>query len=141
MTNKEYLGMRNKNNQGLFMTIIDYKNSNDVMVVFDGYEDKPCKCIMSNFKKGKVKNWYYPEIFGVGYVGDIYKVKNSKYDFEKKLYSMWHGMLERCYSNIAQQRDRNTSYIGCVVCDEWKYYGNFRDWVISQENFELWQKA
>ena len=47
-------------------------------------------------------------------------------------YDRWAGMLERCYSQLYHKN--KPTYIGCVVCDEWKYFSNFKSWVQSQPN-------
>lgn len=39
-------------------------------------------------------------------------------------YNCWRDMLQRCYSPICQIKHQ--SYIGCSVCDEWKYFSNFK---------------
>lgn len=43
-----------------------------------------------------------------------------------RYYSAWARMLQRCYSLKFQQT--NVTYIGCSVCDEWKYLSNFKKW-------------
>lgn len=45
-------------------------------------------------------------------------------------YEKWKLMLERCYSSKYQ--DRRPSYIGCEVCDDWKFFSSFREWMSSQ---------
>lgn len=41
-------------------------------------------------------------------------------------YKFWRHMLKRCYSESSLKK--NVAYIGCSVCDEWKYYMNFKKW-------------
>jgi len=41
-------------------------------------------------------------------------------------YSYWTNMFKRCYSNSSLLK--RPTYIGCSVCDEWKYYSNFKKW-------------
>lgn len=45
-------------------------------------------------------------------------------------YYRWKMMLRRCYSE--EWVERNPTYQGCSVCDEWLYYSNFRDWFYAQ---------
>lgn len=54
-----------------------------------------------------------------------------------KFYQTWKGMLERCYSSKYQKKF--TTYVGCYVCDEWKYLSNFKTWFDANyvEGFEL----
>ena len=43
-----------------------------------------------------------------------------------KSYGVWTDMLSRCYSS--KFHIKFPSYIGCIVCDEWKYYTTFEQW-------------
>ncbi len=45
-------------------------------------------------------------------------------------YKKWMSMIYRCYSP-AYQLDK-PSYIGCVVCDEWLTFSNFKSWMQAQ---------
>ena len=48
-------------------------------------------------------------------------------------YRKWTDMIARCYSR--RYLDRRPTYKGCTVCDEWKYFSNFRAWM-SEQNWE-----
>lgn len=48
-------------------------------------------------------------------------------------YRVWQNMLERCYSEKYQERQ--PTYKGCSVSDEWHTFSNFRSWMETQ-NFE-----
>lgn len=43
-----------------------------------------------------------------------------------KYYTAWCSMIRRCYSSSFLKKHQ--SYIGCTVCDEWKYLSNFKKW-------------
>ncbi|ALY07127.1 hypothetical protein VmeM32_00140 [Vibrio phage vB_VmeM-32] len=43
-----------------------------------------------------------------------------------KVYNAWAHMLQRCYD--PKYHEKNTSYIGCSVCDEWHYFQTFAEW-------------
>lgn len=45
-------------------------------------------------------------------------------------YSVWHHMLERCYSE--QKVLESPTYINCIVADEWHSFMNFKSWMESQ---------
>lgn len=47
-------------------------------------------------------------------------------------YKTWTSMIRRCYSE--KYHKYKPTYIGCHVCDEWKYYSNFEKWF--NENFK-----
>jgi len=46
-------------------------------------------------------------------------------------YQVWHSMLVRCYS--AKSQERNPTYIGCSVSEEWLLFSNFRSWMERQD--------
>ena len=72
-------------------------------------------------------------VFGVGVNDSDYMVKPKVNG--KKLtclyYERWHAMIGRCYSSKYQERQ--PSYKGCSVCDEWLLFSNFRSWMMSQD--------
>lgn len=45
-------------------------------------------------------------------------------------YARWKGMIERCYSTKMQER--NPTYKGCTVSDEWLTFSKFKIWMESQ---------
>lgn len=122
---KQRLGERSFNSFGTEMEIIQYNKSNDIIVMFlDEYKTK-VHTIYQNFKDGNVRNPYDKTIFGVGYIGI------GKYDIydnciKRRSYQTWQNMLKRCYDNKTQ--NKQSTYIGCVVCGEWHNYQNFAEW-------------
>ncbi|QOE32309.1 DNA binding protein [Klebsiella phage Muenster] len=63
-------------------------------------------------------------VHGFG-INDIHR--DSKLDSDYyRCYGIWVGFLRRCYSN--NRSLKNISYTNTVVCDEWKYYSNFKIW-------------
>ena len=46
-------------------------------------------------------------------------------------YSTWRGILQRCYS--ASYQERQPTYLGCTVCDEWLIFSNFKSWMKSED--------
>lgn len=45
--------------------------------------------------------------------------------------STWNSMIDRCYNTKIQERQ--PTYIGCTVCEEWKHLSNFADWMLVQD--------
>ena len=43
----------------------------------------------------------------------------------------WESMLKRCYS--AKYQERQPTYKGCTVSDDWLTFSNFRAWMIAQD--------
>ena len=108
------------------MKIIDYKNSDNIVIEF---QDKfRCQKNTSyvNFKRGQVKNPYDKTACGVGYVGEV-KYLTKVNGRSTKLYSCWVHMLERCY--YEKNQNLHQSYYGtCSVCDEWLNFQVFAKW-------------
>jgi hypothetical protein len=76
----------------------------------------------------------------------IYGVAINDYDKEImidgkviKSYSVWSSMLNRCYSEYTQ--NRNTTYIGCTVCDEWLSFSKFKEWFDSNYPYNIEQQG
>lgn len=132
--NNKRINETNYNNEGCLMKIVKYNNCLDVTIeFFDDYKAQvhtTYKC----FQDGKVKNPYYPSIFGVGMIGEKYPVKNGKKN--TKEYYTWYHMLKRCYDEDCKKK--YPTYENVTCCDEWLLYENFYEWLHSQENFDKW---
>lgn len=46
-------------------------------------------------------------------------------------YRKWMSMLSRCYKE--EYLETFPTYLDCYVCDEWKYFSNFRSWMEMQD--------
>lgn len=46
-------------------------------------------------------------------------------------YRRWKDMLKRCYSDRCQERQ--PTYEGCSVCEEWLKFSSFRAWMKTQD--------
>ena len=46
-------------------------------------------------------------------------------------YRAWTSMLKRCYS--AKHQERQPTYVGCSVSEEWLRFSNFRRWMEKQD--------
>lgn len=47
-----------------------------------------------------------------------------------KVYLTWLNMLNRCYGKAYQEK--RPTYIGCIVCEEWLTFSNFKSWMEKQ---------
>lgn|SRR5574344_575538 len=63
-------------------------------------------------------------VWGVGFYDVPYPVSIN--EETSCAHSCWSNMLLRCYSKKYQEKE--PSYIGCSVCDEWLYFSNFKAW-------------
>lgn len=83
-------------------------------------------------------------VFGFGINNADYEV--YKYDRNNSTrrvwvcpyYVKWVSILERCYSKTSSHN--RPTYNGCVVCEEWKYFTNFKKWVDNQPNIR-WESC
>lgn len=83
---------------------------------------------ISKSKKGVVRGDLKHAIYGVGFCDVKYSVNLDNGSIMPS-YNTWHDMLKRCYSEKLHKKE--PAYIGCSVCNEWKYFSNFKDWFDS----------
>mgnify|MGYP003199047241 FL=1 len=127
-------GEKGINNFGSEMIIVNsYMKFNDkykrnytyVDVYFPEYNWTFKGVRYESFKNGNVKCPYERTVFGIGYVGEG-KYKVSENGKDTKSYNTWRNMLQRCYNEKCQEK--NPTYKGCTVCDEWHNFQNFAKW-------------
>ena len=117
-TNRQ--GEVHTNNDKEYLQIIQYNGVNDCTVKFeDGTILKNVK--YHNILSGGVKNNNRKSVFGVGYIG-YGNYKASIKSNHTKCYSIWRGMLQRCYY---QYKEFNITYENVDVCDDWHNFQNF----------------
>lgn len=108
------------NNHGN-LEIIEYLSSVNVVVKFIGYEHTVVTSAQ-NIRNGEVRNVMLPVVFGVGFTG----IGNYSKTKDKKAYSTWASMLNRCYS--PKVHAKRPTYIDCSVTPEWHNFQNFAVW-------------
>ena len=123
MSKKTRLGEVRMMNCGEVAIIVNYANCNDITVQFKTTGEL-IKTTYSNFKKGNVKSRFTPSVFGIGIIGNEKSRDENGEIYDS--YKRWKEMLKRCYSDEYQKKE--PTYKGCAVCDEWLYYGNFKEW-------------
>ena len=62
---------------------------------------------------------------------EVNGVRKRKRVWECPYHRVWHSMLQRCYSSKFQER--NPTYKGCSVSEEWLTFSNFRRWMETQD--------
>ena len=113
------------NNFGSTMIITKYRNNNDIDIYFPEYDWTAKHKEYQSFKKGNIKCPYEPRVFNIGYLGEgIYSSRENRKT--TKQYAVWNSMLCRCYD--PKYHEKNPTYIGCTVCDEWLNFQNFALW-------------
>lgn len=106
------------------MKIIEYNSYSDIIVQFQDEHKDIVHTQYSSFKAGEVKNYYYPSICGIGYLGKERLIaKNPEI---RECYDVWRQMLNRCYNMNTQTKHK--SYKDCYVCEEWHNFSNFKEW-------------
>lgn len=113
------------NNFGSQMIIVGYRNCMDIDTYFPEYDWIARGVQYKEFKKGSIRCSYEPRLYNHGYIGEgKYKTKeNGKYT---KCYATWSNMLTRCYN--PKFHEKEPSYKGCIVCEEWLNFQNFSEW-------------
>lgn len=128
------LGEENLNNQNCLMKIVGYNSYADVIVEFQDRYKAKVHTSYYMFSIGNVKNPYYPNVCGVGMVGNKYSIRiNGK---QTKEYRAWRSML--CRSFDKKYKIKEPTYKDVTCCDEWLLFDNFYEWLHSQENFDKW---
>lgn len=109
--------------------IVDYTNSENVEVEFlvTGYV---ASCTIDNLRRGKVKDYLTPSVYGVGVLGESF----DKSSCDRELYTLWRNMLKRCYSE--GQHVEQPTYKDCVVSDNFKNFQYFSKWCNNQIGFK-----
>lgn len=129
---QDKIGDINYNTNGEKMEVIAVSSYGDITIQF---EDGTIKEHVSyaRFKDGMVKNYMSPSVLGIGITGNE-KVRIN--GVHTKEYRTWRRMLIRCYAN--EDNESLKTYKDCSVCEEWKYFPNFKQWCHSQDN---WNKV
>lgn len=73
-------------------------------------------------------------VCGVGINDADYKLsryENGERVWRCPFYSRWSHMINRCYGQKYLQE--RPSYIGCMVCEEWLTFSNFKAWMEQQD--------
>lgn len=104
------------------VTIEKVISGKKVLVSFSGddsgltYERDPYKV-----RNGKVKNKFYPSVYGTGFVGE------GDFGTNCESYNAWKGIIKRCYCKPCKTYEVYGGR-GVKVCDKWLNYQNFAAW-------------
>ena len=75
-----------------------------------------------------------PTVHGVGINDSKEKITTNNKSKQSGIcpyYSIWKSILQRCYSPKCQEK--HPTYKGCYVCEDWKYFSNFKQWMEKQD--------
>lgn len=124
-----------KTNNGGDCIIISYKNSTDVTVRFLDKYKYTVKTNIHDLKKGAVRNPYYPNVKGVGYMGEGKYKTRDRTGKRSKEFQTWVGMMERGYCQ--KFKNKHLTYGICSVHPDWHNLQVFSDWYVNHEFFGL----
>ncbi|WMB74200.1 hypothetical protein RA178_06185 [Shewanella oncorhynchi] len=110
------------------LKIVKYHNSRLATISFlnTGYTRYANPHII---RKGETKDPYHPSVFGIGFMGEG-KHRSTIRGKRTKTYSLWIGILNRCYSG------RYPSYKDCSVDPRWHNYQNFANDLPTLKGYE-----
>lgn len=133
---QERIGLQRYNNQGSLMKIVEYYGCHDIVVEFQDEWKYKTHAQFTQFNDGRIKNPYFPTVFGVGIIGELNTMIDNK--TQTKEFRTWYEMMRRCYSK--DFKEISPTYKNATCCNEWKYYPNFYKWLHSQDNFDIWKE-
>lgn len=116
------------NNSG-DVIVLKYVDCRDVIVQFSDGRSK--SVYAGDLRSGLVKNNYYPNVYGVGYLGDGEFMTRLTKTAMNSEYGAWTRMMSRCYDS--KSLEANPTYAGCTVCEEWHNFQNFAYWYSKQD--------
>jgi hypothetical protein len=128
----ERIGNINTNKFGSLMEVVEYKECSDVWVRFLEHGNL-VHTAYRFFLSGEVKNPYDRTIFGIGYLG-VGEYKATIKSENTSRYNVWKDIFKRCYSE--KNLDKQPSYKGCTVAEEWYNFQNFARWY-DQNYYEV----
>lgn len=122
-------------NSGGSVTVIDYIRGHEVVVKHNDQYGHIATVQAGSLRKGKIKNPYHPNVFGIGFIGVGEHVSgvNGK---NTPVYTAWKTMISRCYD--PKYHARCPTYIGCSVHSDWHNFQVFAEWYKQQPRAEGW---
>lgn len=112
------------------IVIDEYIGTNDVKFTFKSTGSKSSSSAR-HIRNGMVKDYNYPSIFGVGFIGiGEYKTSDNN-GVNTKEYVVWRSMIARCYSS--RELLKRPTYSDVTVCEEWHNFQNFARWFYEKK--------
>ena len=110
--------------------ITKYVNKYEVHIMFlnTGYETIT---YMVNVRNGNIRDKMKPRVYGVGIYDSDFTIHSTTTNY--RVYSLWSGMLERCYCN--KFKEKQPTYKYCTVDNNLHMFSNFSSLVENMEGF------
>lgn len=138
------IGIEFTTNEGYQVVVVDYINTNKVIIMFLDEHRHKMPVTWQNVKNGRVRNPFHRSIFGVGYLGTDSngKVPNTtkkgkNRSVSTREYNVWYRMMVRCYDE--KHHERKPTYKNVTVCDRWHCFANFLEDLPKIMNYEYWK--
>lgn len=122
------------NKNGCPMRIVEYIDNRNIVVEFQDKYKARVNTSYGNFKRGIVRNPYYPTVYGAGISGNKYPIIVD--GEQSKEYSIWRSIIGRSFYKKA--KDKQPTYKEVICCEEWLLFENFYEWLHKQPNFNKW---
>ena len=91
---------------------------------------------LKSINSGSVKDMLYPNVHGVGYLGEDYnKIKETDSELFYCLYNRWYNIINRCY-NPEHKSYKDYGGKGVTVCDRWHNFSKFYKDLQKLENYD-----
>lgn len=116
------IGEERYNTNGDLMRIVEYKDTNHVIIEFQDWAKHKMMVNYGNFIKGTIKNPFNKFLYNRGYLG-VGDYNPSINRIATPEYEAWRKMFDRCYG-----KNQEEAYEGCEVCEEWYNFQNFAKW-------------
>jgi len=126
--NRARIGETYKTSEGYNCKIIDgglRRNYVTISINGDGLQEYIAETPYYAVVIGNVKYPYHKSVCGIGYLG-VGKHKRSIKRKSTKVYQIWKGMIQRCYSDKLHKKHK--TYKGVTVCEKWYNFQNFAEW-------------
>ena len=110
------------------VVVIKYTNNRKITVKFlDTSYVRDVRLV--DLQRGEVRDYTVPSVYNVG----VFDIQESKNETKTQEYSLWSGVLERCYSKINSKYLK--TYKDCEASECFKYYSKFKKWCNTQVGF------
>lgn len=128
-----YVGTTRVNNRGCAYTVLNrvekQENGTWSYKIHFSKTGKEYIVFANSIRTGTARDFYNPEVCGVGYLGASRGV-NSTME-----YRVWHAMLGRCYTK--SNKDYKTyGAKGAHVCSRWHNFTNFLEDIVKIEGYD-----
>lgn len=132
---QERIGQEFFNTQGCRFKIIQYETTKKVTIKFLDEHEYVTTVTYNSCLSGQILNPFYPANCGIGYLGlDKHGNKVRTGGNNARAYSVWSGMIRRCYSGAKCYE----AWSKCVVCERWHCFANFLEDLPFIDGYELW---